>query len=300
MKKKLVKGLIVCGIVFAALFFVRATYELLTGNRFGNGGDYKTQQGISQSITYDVNKGELKRNYASKRISQGKAVLPDSGQSEQKYEKVASIDSSSKDFEKDSVSLRTAISNFNAVVQYEYRSGLKGYRYWSFSIGVVPDKFDAFIDTLKKIGDVYNLRVDLYDQTSEFKNLNAERESLIKMRDSLLGLKNKSGSIEEFVELEVKILDIEQQIQEMGVKLGDFAQENEFSTIRVTMTEAFAITINIDFFGICVSSLRWSLELYTTLLVGLFMLSLGVLVVYLILEKLRWLPKAALNQTDKK
>ncbi len=50
-------------------------------------------------------------------------------------------------------------------------------------------------------------------------------------------LKGKGGSIKELVELENQILDLRRQIHNLGIKLGEFAEDSEFCTVKVTLAE---------------------------------------------------------------
>lgn len=58
------------------------------------------------------------------------------------------------------------------------------------------------------------------DKTNEYRQLNAKKASLEKTLASLNDLKNKGGAISDFVSLHEKILEIETQIQELGVDLA--------------------------------------------------------------------------------
>ena len=112
-------------------------------------------------------------------------------------------------------------------------------------IGVPPDNFDELYQELIKVGKVKNKEITKNDKTNEYKELNARKLSLEKIRFSLLELKTKNGKIEEFMELESRILEIEQQLQNLGVSLGDFDSENEFCTIKFSIYESQEVKIGL-------------------------------------------------------
>lgn len=164
---------------------------------------------------------------------------------EQKYEKTATIKSRSANFEEDEKKLRTKIKGYNAIIQYEENSGQKGDRELHLSIGIPPEKFDTFYIDVLKIGKVKAKEITKTDKTNEFKNLNARKASLESMRQSLLEIKKQSGRIEEYVNLQNRILEIEQELQNLGVSLGSFDEENEFCTVRLSLYETYEIKVSM-------------------------------------------------------
>jgi hypothetical protein len=221
------------GAVFAALFLMRLLYGLLVEE------DEKPDLRF-ESFEF------ARKNYASEKQQAGKdaALL-----SSQKYEKVATMSARSMQFEKDEQELRTRISDLKAVIQLEQNSGLPGRRVLHLAIGVHPDRFDAMIAASRAIGTLISINVNKTDKTSEFKDLNAKRISLEKYRQGLLSLKGHNGKIEELISLEQKILEIEKEIQDMGVKLGEFDAENEFCTVKVSLYEGGLPASGAAWFG---------------------------------------------------
>ena len=317
MKNKVSKWILIAGLPFVVLFIAHLTYQMISGGvyaavmeapRATTGNVYQNQNpNVTEnevSINSD-NRQSGKKNYATKKISVEKGyVSKDSGELtptiEQKYEKIANVYSQTKAFDKDLTNLQALISNYNAVVQYQNLSGVEGNRVIDLSIGVDPEKFDAFLTEIKKISELQNFNVSLIDKTSEFKDLNVERESLEKMRDALKALKNRSGKVNEYIDLEARILEVERQIQDTGVKLGDFSQENEFSTVRLTLSEVRSVTIRIDIIGVGVISMKWTVGAYLFLLALGIGLTLTVLILNKLIEKLQWLPKYIGEQMNKK
>src|SRR5260370_606896 len=113
------------------------------------------------------------------------------------------------------------------------------------------------VGELRKIGELSSINIDKVDKTNEFKELKAKRASLEKTRDALVSLKNKPGRIEEFTALENRILEIEEQIQSTGVSLGDYVQENEFCTVKLSLEEKGAAAAGISFRHRAVVALAW-------------------------------------------
>ncbi len=243
-KTRLIRATLLSILGFLLLFVFRFIYGYTTGLA------ELQEENISDLFS---NETSLKRNYASDSYkfqksvaNQGVNVNPAQEFSvDQKYEKTATVKSKTSEFEKDDKILKDEIKKFNAIVQYEQNSGKKGNRALSLLLGVAPEKFDSLYEQLIKIGKVSSKEITKVDKTSEFKNLNAKKASLEITRQSLLEIKKQNGRIDEFINLQNRILEIEQELQGLGVSLGDFSEENEFCTVRFSLVETREIQISL-------------------------------------------------------
>jgi len=278
-KFKKITLLLIAG--FIALFILRLLYsytEKETPIQFN-------QQLISETI-WDVRK-----NYASKKheIYSNTSAIPQT-RIDQKYEKIAKISTNTADFNADENLIRKEIKKHKSLIQYENKSGNAGNRNLNFSIGVPPENFDVMYQSLIKIGVVSAKQITKTDKTNEYKELNAKKMSLEKIRTALLELKEKGGRIDEFMQLENRILEIEQQLQDLGVSLGNFDDENEFCTVQITLSEGSKIEYTN--FSRIISALEWTIETYLKLMLALTFLALFAYLISLTIGKL----KASQNQ----
>lgn len=250
-KKKVGRIVLISLAGFLVLFLFRFIYGYTTG---------ASEVGEEYISDFFSDREDIKHNYASdkyryKTVSLDEPVSSAPAQKnatpsrefnvDQKYEKTATIKSRSGTFEEDERNLRTKIKDYNAIIQYEENSGKKGDRELHLMIGIPPEKFDTFYIEVLKIGRIKSKEITKIDKTNEFKNLNARKASLESMRQSLLEIKRQSGRIEEYVNLQNRILEIEQELQHLGVSLGDFDEENEFCTVRFSLVESFELKISM-------------------------------------------------------
>ena len=230
-KISLKKKLLLLLLSFLVLFIGRLTYGYLV---YPDG--YQTR---SNNISASMRSFELNRkNYASKKMAykstsqQATSITVD-----QKYEKVGSLVNVSKEYEKSEKSLYQLIKEQELMIQLEQKFGLIEARQLNIALGVIPDKFDEIIEQLKKIGTVKRIQIDKKDKTNEYKKLEAKRVSLQKARESLTSLKQSGGTVKDMIELTNRLLIIENQIQDLGVSLGEFDEKNEFCTVKFTLKE---------------------------------------------------------------
>jgi hypothetical protein len=290
MKHRILKGLLYIAIGFVLMFGCRLTYGYMFSTRGAPLTDVAmTRAAISDALILSEGGRNIKGNYASEKLKVQRGDTFEASV-DQKYEKVASVASQTNAFDDDEKAVRELTKKYNAMIQFEHSSGLPQSRYVDLTIGVPPDRFDPLVADLQRIGELTTIRIDKTDKTNEYKELKAKRASLEKTRDALSGLKTKTGSIEEFTTLENRILEIDEQIQETGVKLGEYDQENEFCTVELSLVEKGPAPAGISFRHRVVVAAGWTMRYYTILLGLLFFGAALTLLVVVILQRLNVIP----------
>ena len=270
--KKLIFWLL---IIFALLFIFRLMY--------GYTKTFDTVQ--NQRLSFDIGTFS-NRNFATKKYEvRSNAANQSTTKIDQKYEKIAEIKTNSSNFEEEEKASRKTIEGLDALIQFEKKSGNKGSQKLNLVIGVPPENFDALYNSLIKIGEVQAKQITKKDKTNEYKELNAKKQSLEKIRNSLIELKSKGGKIEEYMGLENRILEIEQQLQDLGVSLGDFDDENEFCTVQFSLLEYKKVEIST--LQRIKVALEWTVKIYLRMIITLFFVSLFAYLVLLIVDKLK-------------
>lgn len=251
MRKRTRNAIIAAAAVFAALFALRLASELAGGSKSAVGNDFR---GYALNQESSVRLSKL--NYASERIF----VPQEGGQQvvDQKYEKVADIRTASKEFDADEQRIRGIAASASAIIQSENAYGLTGSRVLSLRLGVVPESFDKIAEELRAVGKLLSITVTKTDKTGDFKALEAKRLSLEKTRDGLKALRTAGAELADRISLETKILEIEGQIQDLGVSLGDFSESNSFCTINLSLSESTGPSAGYILSAV-LSSLGWAL-----------------------------------------
>lgn len=279
------KRLLILLLAFLALWALRLGYGYLTKP---NGQIQVAQTEFDANIeSFTVER----KNYASSKMK----VEPSVGQAaltavDQKYEKVGTLTSLSQNYDQEEKALYDLIKQEQIMIQFEQRAGLVPARQLNIALGVVPDKFDSTIEALRKIGELKSIQIDKNDKTNEYKKLEAERLSLQKARDTLLELRQKDASTADLISLTNQLLDVEKQIQALGVSLGDFDANNEFCTVKFSLKERRADkVVSISFLQRAKVALEWAAGVYFMFWLVLF-LGLGSLwlLVSLIEKVQRW------------
>lgn len=273
--------------IYIILFFA---FALLFLFRLGYGYTLDVDSVIENEIYFDSFSSDNKKNYASDGYKSGKLEM-DQGLSEpsgidQKYEKIAEVNASTKEFNEDESSVRSQVENNFGIIQYERKTGNDGFRQLQLQIGVPPENFDSLYSILIKIGKTHSKEIIKNDKTNDYLELNARKASLEKTLASLILFKEKSGRIDEYINLENRILDIEENLQQLGVNLGDFDKSNEFCTIQFSLAETKAAKIvGVSFYHRIKVALEWTIIIYLRIISILFFITLGVFCLVYVLEK---------------
>lgn len=265
------KRLLIMLLMFLALWVLRLGYGYLTKP---NGQIQTTQAEFDSTIEGFTLE---RKNYASNKMEMqpvGQAAL---GAVDQKYEKVGTLTSLSQNYDQEEKALYDLIKQEQLMIQFEQRAGLQPARQLNLALGVIPDKFDTTIEALRKIGELKSIQIDKNDKTNEYKKLEAERISLQKAREALLELRQKDANTGELISLTNQLLEVEKQIQALGVSLGDFDANNEFCTVKFSLKERQADKVlSISVMQRAKVALEWTVWAYFIFWLTLF-LGLGVI-----------------------
>ena len=276
-KKRFKKILLTFLAIFCVLFLFRLAY----------GYSLKIETEYSGS-EYFGSIASSKRNYASKEYKI-KSAQHSPSMVDQKYEKIAEVATSTHKFEKEEKELREEILVNNAIIQFEQKSGNKGHRNLQVQIGVPPERFDSLYEQLIKIGKVQRKQISKKDKTNEYKELNAKKASLEKIRASLIELKQKGGQIAEYIELENRILNIESQLQDLGVNLGDFDSENEFCTVKFSLIEGKVTKISL--MHRLKVALEWTVKRFLEIITTMTFVAFFAFILLWIIDRLKIIQK---------
>lgn len=292
---------------FLLLFLLRLIYGYVAVPDGAEGG--------YESANYFGNISNLRKNYASEQQGFRKSDLMIGGASDpssttkqsspptppaknlqaqaerassQKYEKTASVRAVTSDFEKDEALLRSTAKKMSALIQYEQSLGNKGYRELHLVIGVNPMLFDSFYVAIQAVGRIKAKDISKVDKTNEYRQLNAKIVSLQKNLSSINELKSRAGQISDYIQLHDKILDLERQMQELGVELGNFDAENEFCSVRFSLYEGAAAK-EIGFAHRIKTAFEWTAQYYAILVFILCVIVATAFLLLLVVEKLKLL-----------
>lgn len=246
--------------LFGALFFLR----LLVPSRMPVELDHmggQQQQNVEPS----------RKNYASTtsaKLGGGNVAAPGPSGEQQKYEKIATLSQATSAFDDDQKRISALVSSQNSIVQVERASGLSGRRSLYLAIGVPPDKFDGFVATAKTIGRSLQIDINKNDKTNEYLQLKAKRATLEKSRAALESMSLTGASVDERLKVQSRVIEIEAQLQTLGVSLGEFDTQNELCTVRLSLQERQLLS-GPSFVRRLIDAFEWTAMWYAIAAIGI-------------------------------
>lgn len=283
MKKKIITIIILSLSFFIILFLSRMIFSSFNSSNTIQQFDFN--QMTHQSANVDTYGQSKIKNYATKRLNKSTTTITQS--IDQKYEKIAKINSTTAEFENDEKKIKSYIEQYNGLTQHEKNTGLPGSRYIELIVGIPPENFDKAVNTIKKIGNLKTIIINKIDKTNEFKKLNVSNNSLIKTRDALLTLKRRQASVEELINLENRILEIENRIQEIGVSIGEFDEVNEFCTVEFYLKEQIPVASVIPLLSTIKNSFTWTIKWYIIIHFTLIIVLIFAFILIVVFEKFK-------------
>ncbi|MBN9518576.1 DUF4349 domain-containing protein [bacterium] len=155
----------------------------------------------------------------------------------QVHEKTGRVAATTTDFTADEAAVRAALADQKAVVADETAGGVAPDRRLTIEVGVSPDRFDALVERLQRIGRLESLRVEQRDRTGEFRQLAARRQSLKKHLETVSKLSTRDNATDDSLKLAREVKDIERELETLSAQAGDFLGKESLYTVTVTLVE---------------------------------------------------------------
>ena len=261
---RFIRALIIAIFAFLALFGSRLAYDFRP--QPPSDGQFIVGQQYSSGWTdFELSR----KNYASGKMKEiASAPAAQSLGNAERYEKVASLGQITRAFDDDTTKLMALIASHRGTVQYESAQGLNGRRRLDLGIGVPPNEFDGFIAAAKQVGRLTHLSIVKNDKTNEYMALRAQKTSLEKAMSAIEALRKLDASVDERLKLEQRYNDLEEQVQRLGVSLGEFDTQNELYTVKLSVQEVGA-PVATSRASKVFRAFAWSAEYYCYLSFGL-------------------------------
>ena len=114
----------------------------------------------------------------------------------------------------------------------------------SMQIRVPPEKLDATLDALAKLGNVENRGLTAEDVTSQLVDNEARLKNLRKSEEMVLKIMERSGSIGDVLKASQELSQIRESIELIDAQLKSLRNQVAYSTINLTLEAAVAAQQN--------------------------------------------------------
>lgn len=270
--KKIFAALFLGFVLLLMLRFTLSFFIDFDGAGSGSGeGEYRGSFPSLKSIAYEKAVTNNLRQIASA-SDNAFFIDPVVLQQIEVYAKEATVNSITEDFDADEARAMGIIEKHQIKVRIEDSLGMKPERTLRMILKVPDAIFDDAVKDLKEIGKLSTFQVTKEDKSEEVRQLMSTKASLEAYKASLTELRKREGNVEEFIMLETNIQQVEKQIQDLGVSLGDYIQDVSYSNISYALVERINFYVDEDeypLFARAVDALLWTIGWYTLFVMGL-------------------------------
>ena len=151
-------------------------------------------------------------------------------------------------------SIHDKITGYGGFIESEYTSNEDPYWYYRDRSGsaakrtrrtlnvtarVPAEKFDAFMEDLKKDGQVISTSVNAQNISVSYATHDASRKALEIEQERLLGMMDKAQTIEEMIAVEKRLTEVERELGNEKTTLSAMDRDVNFSTVDIQLEEVF-------------------------------------------------------------
>lgn len=274
---------------FIILFLLRLAFDSFI-NPTSSGMNFQESNLVLSGTGNVITKFDSVKNYATLNFSKDVGAQSTALIVQQKYEKIASLSSRSNNFDSDQKEINNVINKNSALIQYNQFSGLEGNRLLQIAIGVDPDQFDNIVEMLKKIGKPESISISKFDKTNEYKDLQAKKKLLEDTKSEFVSLKSKAQKVDESINVQNKITEINNEIQQLGLNLEEYNSNISLCTIKYTLQEQenkqLDSRLKLDnVLKNIFESFEWTIHYYSLALIILLLANLIALCLLKVYEK---------------
>ncbi|MEM4272351.1 MAG: DUF4349 domain-containing protein [Candidatus Bilamarchaeaceae archaeon] len=109
-------------------------------------------------------------------------------------------------------------------------------QYWG-TLKIAPGKFDAFMESLKELGEIKSIDTSLEDVTEQYVDINTRISNLQKELERLNALYEKAEKVDEILSIEREVTRVQTELEIYERQKLDLERRSAKSTITVTLVE---------------------------------------------------------------
>ena len=196
-------------------------------------------------------------NYAPEREAQPQPAAGGEGDEDISNRKIVytgNISLQTLEYDASAKSIHDRITGYGGFIESEYTRNEDPYWYYRDRSGsaakrtrrtlnvtarIPADKFEAFMEYLKKDGQVISTSVNARNISVKYANHEASRKALEIEQKRLLDMMEKAETVEDMIAVEARLTDVERELNDEKTQLSDMDRDVNFSTVYISLQEVF-------------------------------------------------------------
>ena len=181
-------------------------------------------------------------------------AVENSPSSNRKIVYTGSISLQTLEYDKSAAGIHEKITKYGGFIENETTSNDDPYWYYKdrpassrnrarrntyITARIPADKFDAFMENLKKDGQVINTSVNARNISVKYATHDASRKALEIEQERLLKMMDNAKTVEEMIAVEERLTQVERELNDEKTQLSDMDRDVNFSTVDISLQEVF-------------------------------------------------------------
>lgn len=203
------------------------------------GGYY--ENGYYETVTEESAEAveEIEMEEAGVDVQASGANLPEDGR---KIIRNTSLTIETKSFDESVTLIKKAVDGADGYI--EYSSHYAGGRTQSaeYTCRIPSELYGAFLEGVQGAGSVVNTEESTEDATAQYVDMEARLKSLRTQEARLLELMEESGSLEDLIAVQDKLMEVQYQIESYTSQLKVLADRVDYATVHIWLEEVETYT----------------------------------------------------------
>ncbi len=248
-KKYIIPGLVLIGCMFFAACGSTKSASYKAKEYAADNGFYAE----AESMPASYSKGLADGASFSSRSSSSSSIMEDSASTDivsRKVIKNASLEVQTRTFDAFIEELNRKINEFDGYIESASVSGNNIYSSSSrnayYTIRVPEDKLSAMMDSIGDLGTVITSNYNEDDITLSYVDVESRIKTLTTEQETLLGLLEKAGHLEDIIRLEERLSEVNYQLETYKSRQRTYDNKISYSTLNVNVKEVMRVATVVE------------------------------------------------------
>lgn len=192
-------------------------------------------------------------------VPESGTTLPDDGR---KIIRNTSMTIETKAFDDSVAQLKSAVEQVSGYIEYSSQYTGSRTRSADFTCRIPTEQYGAFLKNVQGTGSVVHTEESTEDATGQYVDMEARLKSLRTQEERLLELMESSGSLEELLAVQDKLMEVQYEIESYTQQLKSLTGRIDYATVYIYLEEVDTYTPVEPTFGERIS------DAFTNMLIG--------------------------------
>ena len=212
--------------------------EMISNSAAGYDSGY-AEEGYYDTVTEEV---EVEFEEETPAMAGGSTVEPEMPDDGRKIIRNTTMTVETKAFDESVVALKQAIGAVSGYVEYSSQYSGGRTRSAEYVCRIPADRYSKFLESVSGTGSVVRTEESTEDATAQYVDMESRLRSLRTQEERLLELMEESGSLEELLAVQDKLMEVQYQIESYTGQMKVLTNRIDYATVQIYLEEVEVYT----------------------------------------------------------